>query len=221
MSIPPVTKAYLGLVGLLFVLVQMQIMNPITIMFKYSYVFKKMQFYRIITSYLYFGGVSIDVLFHLYFMIRYMTSLEQILNSIEVLYMLFLGTISLTILNIFVDFPFMSFSLSFMIIYIWSRLNASLLFSFFGLFTFYASYYPLIMISISFVLQNHVPWHDILGLIVGHCYWFGNHVYPRLHREGGQRKFLINVGKALFKAPSFLYSILGPVFQIQMPREQQ
>eukprot|EP00835_Amoeboradix_gromovi_P000887 NODE_33_length_32023_cov_0.217579.p18 type:complete len:193 gc:universal NODE_33_length_32023_cov_0.217579:14404-13826(-) len=187
MAMPPITKGYLAGVAILFVLVQMQVFNPITIMFKYTYVFKKLQIYRIVTSYLYFGSVSIDVLFHLYFMIRYMTSLEEILNSIEVLYMLILGCVSLTFLNIFIDFPFMSFSLSFMIIYIWSRLNASLLFSFFGLFTFYASYYPIIMISISFVLQNHVPWHDIIGLIVGHCYWFGNHVYPRLHSPVGQR----------------------------------
>eukprot|EP00834_Sanchytrium_tribonematis_P003678 NODE_151_length_15465_cov_0.405376.p8 type:complete len:218 gc:universal NODE_151_length_15465_cov_0.405376:10562-11215(+) len=189
MTIPIITKSYLIAVGILFILVQLQVFNQLTIMFKYSYVFKKMQFYRILTSYLYFGSLSIDVLFHLYFMIRYLTSLEQMLNSIEILYMLMIGTSSITLLNCFVDFPFLSFSLSFMIIYVWSRLNASLLFSFFGLFTFYASYYPIILISISFILQNHVPYHDLMGLLVGHVYWFGNHVYPRLQtNQGTSRK---------------------------------
>ena len=183
MAIPVITKSYLVLVGVLFMMIQAKMFNPLTIMFKYTYVVKKMQIYRIFTSFLYFGGISIDVLFHLYFMIKYMTSLEEILNSVEVLYMLILGVFSLTALNLFLDYAFMSVSLSFMIIYIWSRLNASLLFSFFGLFTFYASYYPLILISFSFILQNHIPYQDLMGLLVGHCYWFGNHVYPRLHRE--------------------------------------
>lgn len=55
----------------------------------------------------------------------------------------------------------------------------------------------------SVLLNNHWPLADVLGLIVGHLYYFLEDVYPRMPQSGGRR---------LLAAPSFLKSL----FQIRL-----
>ncbi len=57
----------------------------------------------------------------------------------------------------------------------------------------------------SVLLNNHWPLADILGLIVGHLYYFLEDVYPRLPQSGGRR---------LLAAPGFLKAL----FQLGLPR---
>jgi Derlin-2/3 len=64
------------------------------------------------------------------------------------------------------------------VVYVWARRNPDVLLNFLGLFTFTAPYLPWVMLMFGVVL-GHSPVYDLLGIGVGHIYYFFEDVYPR------------------------------------------
>ena len=50
------------------------------------------------------------------------------------------------------------------------------------------------------LLNNIWPWGDVLGLVVGHIFYFLEDVYPRMPGSGGRR---------LLQAPTFLKNLFS------------
>ncbi len=65
--------------------------------------------------------------------------------------------------------------------------------NFFGLLNFQAPYLPWVLFAFSLLLGNSVI-VDLMGIVVGHIYYFLEDVFP--HQHGGFR---------LLKTPRFLY----------------
>uniref|UniRef100_A0A7S1PJ09 Derlin n=1 Tax=Percolomonas cosmopolitus TaxID=63605 RepID=A0A7S1PJ09_9EUKA len=76
------------------------------------------------------------------------------------------------------NLPFLSHSLIVMILYVWSRRNPTEQLRLYGLFLIPASYLPYILLGISILMGNGI-WVDILGMLVGHMYYFLNDVIPQ------------------------------------------
>lgn len=100
--------------------------------------------------------------------------------------MVLLGA-ALLLLSPFASDPFLGSPLSFTLTYIWSRRNASVEMSFLGLFVFSAAYLPLVLIGFSFVMNGRVPTADVIGLVVGHVFYFLEDVWPENPASGGTR----------------------------------
>ena len=64
-------------------------------------------------------------------------------------------------------------------VYVWARRNPYVRMSFLGLFSFNAPYLPWVLLSFSVVLGNSAT-IDLIGIIVGHVYYFLEDVYPRI-----------------------------------------
>ncbi|CBI32987.3 unnamed protein product, partial [Vitis vinifera] len=79
----------------------------------------------------------------------------------------------------FAKIIFLSNSLTFMMVYVWSKQNPFIHMSFLGLFTFTAAYLPWVLLGFS-VLVGASAWVDLLGMIAGHAYYFLEDVYPRM-----------------------------------------
>ena len=47
----------------------MDLVSPLTLYFNYDLIFKRGQYWRLISSFLFFGSFSIDFLFHMYFLV--------------------------------------------------------------------------------------------------------------------------------------------------------
>eukprot|EP00587_Corethron_hystrix_P016191 CAMPEP_0113299072 /NCGR_PEP_ID=MMETSP0010_2-20120614/1253_1 /TAXON_ID=216773 ORGANISM="Corethron hystrix, Strain 308" /NCGR_SAMPLE_ID=MMETSP0010_2 /ASSEMBLY_ACC=CAM_ASM_000155 /LENGTH=89 /DNA_ID=CAMNT_0000152233 /DNA_START=294 /DNA_END=560 /DNA_ORIENTATION=- /assembly_acc=CAM_ASM_000155 len=77
----------------------------------------------------------------------------------------------------FVEVHFLGSSLVFMMIYVWGRRNEDIRMSFLGLFPFTAPYLPWVMLGFSVLLGNPAM-IDIIGICVGHLYFFLRFVYP-------------------------------------------
>lgn len=75
--------------------------------------------------------------------------------------------------------PFMSASLTFMVIYVWARRNPLVMMNFLGFLNFYAPYMPFVLLTFSFVVSGSVPKSDAIGILVGHIYYYFQDVYPR------------------------------------------
>ncbi|KAH0858476.1 hypothetical protein HID58_086737 [Brassica napus] len=140
-----------------------------------------------------FKSSYLDFMFHMFFLARYCKLLEE--NSFrgktaDFLYMLLFGATVLTGIVLlggmipylsasFAKIIFLSNSLTFMMVYVWSKQNPYIHMSFLGLFTFTAAYLPWVLLGFS-VLVGASPWVDLLGMIAGHAYYFLSEVYPRM-----------------------------------------
>ena len=80
-----------------------------------------------------------------------------------------------------VNLPFLSSSLAFVPIYLWSRRHPSTPISLFGIFTIAAPYLPIALVAFSWVLNG--TWRaaagDLVGCAVGHVGWFLRDVWTR------------------------------------------
>lgn len=92
---------------------------------------------------------------------------------------------SLICLSPLVSMPFLGHPLSSTFVYIWSRRNPDTRLSFLGLLVFTAPYLPWVLMGFSLVLHGTIPKDEIMGVVIGHIWYFFSDVYPPLH--GGSR----------------------------------
>jgi Derlin-2/3 len=88
---------------------------------------------------------------------------------------------SLIALSPLVSLPFLGHTLSSTLVYIWSRRNPDARLSFLGLLVFTAPWLPLVLMGFSLVLHGTIPKDEIMGVLIGHVWYFFNDVYPPLH----------------------------------------
>lgn len=77
----------------------------------------------------------------------------------------------------FVNLLFLSHAFTIMLVYIWSRRNPGVRMNFFGLITFQAPYLPWVLLAFSILLGSSTL-VDIIGIVVGHFYYFFEDVFP-------------------------------------------
>jgi Derlin-2/3 len=72
-------------------------------------------------------------------------------------------------------------------VYIWSRRNPFIRLNFIGLFVFSAPFLPWVLLGFSLLLNNNFPMSDMMGIAVGHVYYFFEDVWPLERNSGGRR----------------------------------
>jgi Derlin-2/3 len=186
-EIPFVSRMYITLAIAITTACYMEYVSPLTLYYNSDLILQKGQYWRIFTSFLFFGTFSLDFFFHLYFVTRYSRLLEEGYfrgRAADFLFMLFFGAVLLlattTYFDVFSRVKFLGHPLSFMMVYIWSRdpENAYIRMNFFVL-DFNAPILPWVMLGFSLLLGSPIE-TDLLGIIVGHCYYYLEHVYPRV-----------------------------------------
>jgi len=187
LEIPIVTRVYLTLVALTSFACTLDIIKPIQLYFNWNLILHNYEFWRLITSFLYFGNFSIDFIFHMFFISRYSRMLEEGSfrgRTADYFWMIMLGVVAfIIVIPIFTarsQFLFLSTPLTFMLVYIWSRRNPQVRMSFLGILNFNAPYLPWVLLGFTILLNNIWPAGDILGLIIGHIYYFLEDIYPKL-----------------------------------------
>eukprot|EP00594_Rhizosolenia_setigera_P021115 CAMPEP_0178980688 /NCGR_PEP_ID=MMETSP0789-20121207/26641_1 /TAXON_ID=3005 /ORGANISM="Rhizosolenia setigera, Strain CCMP 1694" /LENGTH=243 /DNA_ID=CAMNT_0020671141 /DNA_START=79 /DNA_END=810 /DNA_ORIENTATION=- len=205
LEIPPVSRAYLTCAFLTTAACAVDIISPFTLYFNFDLIFFQGQVWRLITTYLFFGTFSIDFLFHMYFLVRYCRLLEEGEfrgKTADFVMFLFFGISVMTFMAPFASVHFLGSSLTFMMIYVWGRRNSDLRMGFLGVLNFTAPYLPWVMLGFSLVLGNPVMM-DIIGVIVGHLYYFLAYIYPVVADIRGWRV------KKILEPPMILHWICG------------
>lgn len=82
---------------------------------------------------------------------------------------------------------FLGQALTAMLVYVWSRRSPHVRVNFFGLLTFQAPFLPWALMGFSLLLGNSIL-VDLLGIAVGHIYYFLEDVFP--NQPGGKRLLL-------------------------------
>ncbi|OXU25424.1 hypothetical protein TSAR_003514 [Trichomalopsis sarcophagae] len=98
--------------------------------------------------------------------------------------MFIFGGVCMIIFAFFVNLLFLGHAFTIMLVYVWSRRNPLIRMNFFGLLNFQAPYLPWVLLGFSVLLGNAV-WVDLIGMAVGHIYYFAEDVFPQ--QVGGFR----------------------------------
>lgn len=143
------------------------------------------QLWRLVTNFTVLDRFSLNFLFQQIWLIKYGASYEQgkfLGNAADAIYMLLVGMATTAAVDLAVPTLFGAFwhgpTLVFMLIYLWSKQNATTPVSFFGVITFNGTYLPFALLALD-VVQGASPSTGVTGILVGHVYYFLTEVYPR------------------------------------------
>lgn len=130
---------------------------------------KCQQYWRLFTTFIYFGPLSLNLLFHIFFIQRYARMLEEsAVSQAHFTWMLAYAVTTLLCLAPVVSVVFLGSILSSTLVYIWSRKHPDVQLSFLGLFVFRAPFLPWVMIGLSVVMHGNWPKDELCGIAVGH-----------------------------------------------------
>ncbi|KAL7088708.1 hypothetical protein ACP275_13G144100 [Erythranthe tilingii] len=173
-QMPIITRSYLTAAIVTTIGCSLDIISPYDLYLNPNLVVDHYQIWRIITNFLYFRkmensfrGRTADFFYMLLFGATVLTGIVLIGGMIPY------------VSESFAKIIFLSNSLTFMMVYVWSKQNPYIHMSFLGLFTFTAAYLPWVLLGFS-VLVGASAWVDLLGMIAGHAYYFLEDVYPRM-----------------------------------------
>ncbi|XP_052864281.1 derlin-2 [Anopheles bellator] len=187
LEIPIVTRVYSTACIITTLSVHLDIVTPFQLYFNPKLIFEHYQLWRICTTFLFFGTFGFNFLFNMIFTFRYCRMLEE--NSFRgksadfVMMFLFGGTV-LVILALFVNLLFLGQAFTIMLVYVWSRRNPFVRMNFFGVLNFQAPYLPWVLLGFSVLIGNTI-WVDLIGIVVGHMYYFLEDVFP--NQAGGMK----------------------------------
>jgi len=217
MEIPVISRIYLTGALLTTAACAVDLISPFSLYYNANLIFVEGQVWRLVTTFLFFGMFSIDFLFHMYFLVRYCRLLEEgdfRGRTANFVMMLLFGVSIMTVVAPFVSVHFLGSSLTFMMVYVWGRRNESVRMSFLGVFSFTAPYLPWVMLTFSVLLGNPVT-IDVIGICVGHTYYFMEFVYPVIADVRGWRL------KKLLNPPRILHWICGTYRDPEVEHEHQ
>jgi len=134
------------------------------------------------------------------FLVRYGQSLEQTTfngRTADYVFCLSFGALALLVIGWILHLPLLAMSLIMMIIYIWSRKNPNINMSFMFGIQFLSFYFPWVLVAFNFLLGG-IPIPEIVGIVVGHIYYFLEDIYP------------LTSGRRLLKTPDVFYRWFPP-----------
>ncbi|RXG60333.1 Derlin-2 [Armadillidium vulgare] len=157
--------------------------------------------WRLLTTFLYFGSLGFNFLFNIIFTYRYCRMLEEGSfrgRTADFVVMILFGAFFMTICALFCSLLFLGQAFTIMIVYIWARRNPLIRINFFGLLNFQAPYLPWVILGFGILLGNSI-FVDLIGIMVGHVYFFLEDIFPQ--KSGGIR---------LLKTPKLLKQLFEP-----------
>jgi len=205
MDIPPVSRIYFTSAFLTTTCCAVEIINPYYLYYNTELIFEG-QIWRLFSPFLFFGLFSIDFIFNMYFLVRHCRQLEEgdfRGKPSQFILMILFGITSICLLTPFLkSHNFLGSALTFMMTYVWGRRNEDVRMSMFGLISFTAPYLPWVMLGFGFLVGNPIDM-SIVGILVGHAYYFLEYVYPVIAEIRGFKR------KRLLVPPRFFRYLCG------------
>lgn len=141
------------------------------------------QLWRLVTNFTVLGAPSLMYLFRMLWLVSYGGSYESSKfghNTADAVTMIVFCMASTILIDAAVPMLRSSFhgpTLVFALLYLWSKQNPTAPVSLFGLIKLQALYLPFAFLAIT-LLQGASPKSDIMGILVGHLYYFLTDIYP-------------------------------------------
>ncbi|TBU00198.1 Der1-like protein [Hamiltosporidium magnivora] len=193
---PPITKAISIILVTLSLLIYTKIISPFHVVLN-PRLYTHLHFWQVITPFYYFGTITFDSVLHMIFLYRYSRMLEDsFIQTSDYFYLLLTVKILLLVSALLFKIHTLGPALSATITYIWTRRNPTTQVQLLGCVIFPAFYLPFIVPIFTFLTDRKINMEDLLGIFVGHFYYFFKFVFP---------KFGFNV----LKTPFFIQKIFN------------
>ena len=182
------------------VLTWFEILSPLYLYLNFELIFKKYQFWRLFTSFFYYGDIGLSFIFHMILFFRNSKFLENSVfkgNAADYIFFLLFSITYILIISFFVGFIFPASSLSFAMTYYWGRKSKNVVVQFMGIFNLRAPYLPWFYLIFSFLLDSDFK-YDLVGMIVGHFFFFFKDIFPRIKKLNNYQ---------IMKTPNFIKKI--------------
>lgn len=185
-ALPPITRTMVTTIFCVTLSTEvLGIINPDMLLLDWSLVVEKLQVWRLLTDFTYFGKFSFGWIISMYFLVTYSSELEKdeaFRNSRgSYLYFVLFQCITLGLLSLALYFPygsgFLGPSLSFSIIYYWSRTFQWTPVQLW-LWTVQGYQLPFALLALDVMLGASIR-QDLMGLFTGHLYHFLRDHLPR------------------------------------------
>jgi Derlin-2/3 len=191
-NMPPVSRLMIAISAIMALLATLDIVSPLSLYLNWDLVFKERQWWRPITCFFFFGEFSVHFCWHIYVYLQYCSSLEQVGfrgRSADFVWMLISSGSLLLVLTavLKLNSSFLSSALMDVMIYLWSKKNANMLVQVIVV-TVHAAYLPWTLTALSLLLGGNIQDH-LLGIAVGHVYYFFSEIYPLMPTSRGVRVF--------------------------------
>lgn len=174
-SLPPITRGYLTVAFAATVLAQLELVSPMLLYLDFNLVLSKLELWRLLTNFCFFGTFSMPFVFSMFFLVRYGKELEtKRFENRPADFLWFLAIAGLMMVAVAYavgNQPFLASSMLSAIVYLWSREYAEQVLSIFGLFNVQAFYFPWVLCAIR-VLMGGSAVPDLIGIFAGHVYYF-------------------------------------------------
>lgn len=201
-SIPQITKYWFTGSVILPLLGRFGIVNSYYLVLDALLTLKHFQIWRPVTSLFYFPispRTGFHFLLNLYFMYNYSSQLESghfVGRRADYLFMLIFNWACLVLVGLCTDLMLLMDPMVLSVLYVWCQLNRDVIVSFWFGTRFKAMYLPWVLFGFNFILGSGGIF-DLLGIVVGHLYYFLAFKYPQ---DFG--------GPTLLKTPGFLLRLL-------------
>ena len=134
------------------VLAQLELVSPQLLYLDFDGITGKLELWRVLTNFCFFGTFSLPFVFSMFFLVRYGKELEQKRfegRAADFLWCLAIcGLLEIAVAFVLQNQPFLASSMLSAIVYLWSREYAEQVISMFGLFNVQAFYFPWVLCAI-------------------------------------------------------------------------
>lgn len=174
---PPVTRLYLTASFVCTLLSFLVLGNrfPGVLLLDWPAVIK-LQLWRPLTSFLYFGPFGINFLLTIQFIWQYMSQVEKLhyARPEKFVMLMAFGSASLLLSYFFlgISTQYLGHNLSTYLVYIWSKMFEGMSVNMMGLLTLPAEMLPWFFCAQTFVVDGMFPVADLLGILIGHIYLY-------------------------------------------------
>ena len=120
----------------------------------------------------------------------------------DFLLMMLIGSVLIIVSEPFTQLKFLGSALGFMMTYVWGKRNRHARMAFFGVFPFAGPYLPWVLTLFSLMVGGNFV-ADLVGIAVGHVYYFLEFVYPEVAKARGWSV------QRLVVVPRWLSDLLG------------
>ncbi|AFN84162.1 endoplasmic reticulum membrane protein [Encephalitozoon romaleae SJ-2008] len=183
LKVPPITRYMILLISTVALLVYIDAVSPYSLYYSPLFL-KKLEIWRVFTSFLYFGRPTLDMFMHVVFLYRYSRMLEEgCVSTSEYFWLIFVISSALFVISNIYGISALGTSFSSTITYIWTKRNPRAIVQIFGFISFPAFYLPFILPGFMLLSKRSISIDDVLGIVVGHLFHYFKDVYPRWGRD--------------------------------------
>ncbi|KAA0159098.1 hypothetical protein FNF31_05048 [Cafeteria roenbergensis] len=215
-NIPPVSRAYLTATVAVTVLATLELLSPFDLYYNSTLIMQG-QVWRLATSFLFFGQLGLGFFLNMFFTMQQCIALEQGFGgaggTADFLFFVLLAAAGLLACAPLVTVTFFSTAFMQVIVYVWSKRNPHAGMALFGVVPFRGAWLPYVLIGMSLAFGHSLEM-ELLGIAVGHVYFYLADVWPALaaHRGWSWRRVIVT--------PRILYWLTGTLAAVDAREER-